>query len=404
MLLMRDADLRGRRVLIREDLNVPQSGGRIRSDARIRAAIPTVQEALAGGAHSVTLMSHLGRPAGGDGDGDFSLAPVARALGDMLGRPVRLIKTWRGGDGAEHGSAVRSSNAGKGEVALLENLRFHPGEAVNDAGFAADLAALCDVFVMDAFATAHRAHASTVGVARAATVACAGPLLAAELRALGDAMRAPKPPLAAIIGGAKVSTKLGVLNALAGRAEVLIPGGGIANTFLAATGAAIGKSLAEDSMLGAARAVIARMSTRAAAIILPTDVVTAPAVDAAAGVAVRDIADVDADSVIVDVGPDTRARIASTIGGAGTVVWSGPMGVCENPAAAEGTRTVVDTVAKASATSIAGGGDTIAALEKFGGAAGFSYISTGGGAFLAFLAGQTLPAVAALEERAAGAG
>lgn len=394
MLLMRDADLRGRRVLIREDLNVPQSGGRIRSDARIRAAIPTVQEALAGGAHSVTLMSHLGRPAIGEGDGgDFSLAPVASALGDALGRPVRLIKTWHGGD-----------SAGEGEVALLENLRFHPGEAANDAGFAADLAALCDVFVMDAFATAHRAHASTVGVARAATVACAGPLLAAELRALGDAMRAPKPPLAAIIGGAKVSTKLGVLNALAGRAEVLIPGGGIANTFLAATGAAIGKSLAEDSMLGAARAVIARMSTRASAIILPTDVVTAPAVDAAAGVAVRDIADVDADSVIVDVGPDTRARIASTIGGAGTVVWSGPMGVCENPAAAEGTRTVVDTIAKASATSIAGGGDTIAALEKFGGAAGFSYISTGGGAFLAFLAGQTLPAVAALEERAAGAG
>lgn len=395
MLLMRDADLSSRRVLIREDLNVPLSGGRIMSDARIRAAVPTVREALAGGAHSVTLMSHLGRPAAGDGDGDFSLAPVAGALGDLLGRPVRLMKTWRGGDG---------DVAGEGEVALLENLRFHPGEAANDAGFAADLARLCDVFVMDAFATAHRAHASTVGVARAATVACAGPLLAAELRALGDAMRAPQPPLAAIIGGAKVSTKLGVLNALAGRADVLIPGGGIANTFLAATGAAIGKSLAEDSMLGAARAVIARMSTRAAAIILPTDVVTAPAADAAAGVAVRDIADVDADSVIVDVGPDTRARIASIIGGAGSVVWSGPMGVFENPAAAEGTRTVVDAAAKASATSIAGGGDTIAALEKFGGAAGFSYISTGGGAFLAFLAGQTLPGVAALEERAAGAG
>lgn len=393
MLLMRDADLSSRRVLIREDLNVPLSGGRIMSDARIRAAVPTVREALAGGAHSVTLMSHLGRPAAGDGD--FSLAPVAGALGDLLGRPVRLMKTWRGGDG---------DVAGEGEVALLENLRFHPGEAANDAGFAADLARLCDVFVMDAFATAHRAHASTVGVARAATVACAGPLLASELRALGDAMRAPQPPLAAIIGGAKVSTKLGVLNALAGRADVLIPGGGIANTFLAATGAAIGKSLAEDSMLGAARAVIARMSTRAAAIILPTDVVTAPAADAAAGVAVRDIADVDADSVIVDVGPDTRARIASIIGGAGSVVWSGPMGVFENPAAAEGTRTVVDAAAKASATSIAGGGDTIAALEKFGGAAGFSYISTGGGAFLAFLAGQTLPAVAALEERAAGAG
>lgn len=395
MLLMRDADLSSRRVLIREDLNVPLSGGRIMSDARIRAAVPTVREALAGGAHSVTLMSHLGRPAAGDGDGDFSLAPVAGALGDLLGRPVRLMKTWRGGDG---------DVAGEGEVALLENLRFHPGEAANDAGFAADLAKLCDVFVMDAFATAHRAHASTVGVARAATVACAGPLLAAELRALGDAMRAPQPPLAAIIGGAKVSTKLGVLNALAGRADVLIPGGGIANTFLAATGAAIGKSLAEDSMLGAARAVIARMSTRAAAIILPTDVVTAPAADAAAGVAVRDIADVGADSVIVDVGPDTRARIASIISGAGSVVWSGPMGVFENPAAAEGTRTVVDAAAKASATSIVGGGDTIAALEKFGGAAGFSYISTGGGAFLAFLAGQTLPGVAALEERAAGAG
>lgn len=404
MPLMRDADLRGRRVLIREDLNVPLSGGRIMSDARIRAAVPTVQEALAGGAHSVTLMSHLGRPVAGEGEDGFSLAPVAGALGDALGRPVRLVKTWRGGDGAERGSAVRSSNAGEGEVALLENLRFHPGEAANDAGFAADLARLCDVFVMDAFATAHRAHASTVGVARAATVACAGPLLAAELRALSDAMHAPKPPLVAVIGGAKVSTKLGVLNALAGRADVLIPGGGIANTFLAATGAATGKSLVEASMLDQARAVIARMSTRAAAIILPTDVVTAPAVDSAAGVTVRGAADVDADSVIVDVGPDTRARIASIIGAAGTVVWSGPLGVFENPAAAEGTRTVVDAAANASAVSIAGGGDTIAALEKFGGGGGFSYISTGGGAFLAFLAGQTLPAVAALEERTAGAG
>jgi len=400
MLLMRDADLRGRRVLIREDLNVPLSGGRIRSDARIRAAVPTVQEALAAGAHSVTLMSHLGRPAGGDGDGDFSLAPVAGALGDALGRPVRLIKIWRG-DGAESGSAVRPGKAGEGEVVLLENLRFHPGEAANDAGFAADLASLCDVFVMDAFATAHRAHASTVGVARIAAVACAGPLLAAELRALGDAMRAPKPPLVAVIGGAKVSTKLGVLNALAGRAEVLIPGGGIANTFLAATGVAIGKSLAEDSMLDQARAIIARMATRAAAIILPADVVTAPAMDSTAGITVCAAANVDSASAIVDVGPDTRARIASTISSAGTVVWSGPMGVFENPAAAAGTRTVVDAVTNSAAASIAGGGDTIAALEKFGGGAGFSYISTGGGAFLAFLAGQTLPAVAALEERAA---
>ena len=389
ILRMSDLELAGRRVLIREDLNVPMSDGALRSDARLRAALPTVEAALAAGA-AVMLMSHLGRPVAGEPDAQFSLAPVARRLGQLLGRDVPLVRDWLDG-----------VSVAAGELVLLENVRFLAGEKDNDPELAKRMAALCDVFVMDAFGTAHRAQASTCGVAEFAPLASAGPLLVRELEALAEALDDPPRPLLAIVGGSKVSTKLTVLEALTGFVDTLIVGGGIANTFIRAAGHGVGKSLYEPDLVATARALMANAAGRAAMIPVPSDVVVGDAFAADAAASTKPVAAVAADERILDIGPDTRADFAALIRGAGTVIWNGPVGVFEFDAFAEGTRQIAEAIADSEAFSVAGGGDTLAAIDKFGVRERISYISTGGGAFLEFVEGKTLPAVAMLERRGA---
>ncbi len=390
VLRMADLDLRGKRVLIREDLNVPVADGRVTSDARIRASLPTIQLALEKGAR-VILMSHLGRPKEGVPEAEFSLAPVAERLSELLGRPVPLRTDWL--DGVD---------CAPGEVVLCENVRFNKGEKKDDEGLARRMAALCDVYVMDAFGTAHRAEASTHGVARFAPVACAGPLLVGELDALERALRRPARPLVAIVAGSKVSTKLTVLESLIDKVDKLVVGGGIANTFLAATGVGVGKSLHEAEMLDMARALMAKAKARGVEIPLPTDVVVAREFAATAHADVRDVAAVAPDEMILDIGPDTAERLGAMLQQAGTILWNGPVGVFEFDQFGEGTKAIAQAVARSAAFSLAGGGDTLAAIEKYGVEEGISYISTGGGAFLEFVEGKTLPAVAVLEARAAG--
>ena len=386
---MAQLDLAGKRVMIREDLNVPIPEGQVVSDARIRAALPTIQLALQQGAR-VLLLSHLGRPVEGQYDAALSLAPVAARLSSLLGRSVPLVRDWL--DGVE---------VAPGSVVLCENVRFNKGEKKDDPALAQRMAALCDVFVMDAFGTAHRAEASTHGVARFAPVAAAGPLLVGELNALERALLSPKRPLVAIVAGSKVSTKLTILEALLEKVDRLIVGGGIANTFLAATGVAVGKSLCEVDQLETCRRLLARARERGADIPLPTDVVTAKEFAATAHADVRSVNDVAADDLILDIGPDTAERLAAIIREAGTILWNGPVGVFEFDQFGEGTRVIAQAIADSKAFSLAGGGDTLAAIEKYGVEDGISYISTGGGAFLEFVEGKKLPAVAALEERAA---
>ena len=391
VLRMSDLDLRDKRVLIREDLNVPVEDGVISSDARIRAALPSLRAAVGAGAR-VIVMSHLGRPKEGEFSAEDSLAPVAARLGELLGQPVRLQRDWL--DGVE---------CAPGEVVLCENVRFNKGEKKDDETLARRMAALCDIFVMDAFGTAHRAEASTHGVARFAPIACAGPLLVAELGALSLALAQPARPLVAIVAGSKVSTKLTVLESLLGKVDKLIVGGGIANTFLAANGIAIGKSLYEPDMLDTARALLAQAVARGAEIPLPTDVVVAEAFSSTAVATVRPVGEVRPDELILDIGPQTAARFAGLLAGAGTILWNGPVGVFEFDQFGGGTETLAKAIAASPAFSLAGGGDTLAAIEKYGVASGISYISTGGGAFLEFVEGKTLPAVAMLESRAAAA-
>jgi phosphoglycerate kinase len=388
LIRMEDLDLAGQRVLVREDLNVPLDGRRVTSDARIRAALPTLRLALDQDA-AVIVLSHLGRPKEGEFDEQFSLAPVAEHLGGLLGLPVRLERDWL--DGVE---------VAPGEVVLCENVRFNAGEKKDDEVLARRMAALCDVFVMDAFGTAHRAQASTHGVARFAPVACAGPLLVAELEALGRALDEPARPLVAIVGGSKVSTKLTVLDTLLDRVDQLIVGGGIANNFIAAAGHAIGRSLCEAELLDATRVLLAKAEARGAAIPLPVDVVVAAGLEEQHPARVRAIGEVAEAEMILDIGPDTAAAYAKVLAGAGTIVWNGPVGVFEQPRFAAGTKAVAEAVAASQAFSIAGGGDTLAALDAFGLSDRVSYVSTGGGAFLEYLEGRTLPAVAALEARA----
>jgi phosphoglycerate kinase len=387
---MADLELAGKRVLIREDLNVPLKDGKVTSTARIDAALPTLRLALDANAR-VMVMSHLGRPKEGKPDPAASLKPVAAKLGERLGREVPLAASWL--DGVE---------VDPGELVLCENVRFNVGEEADDEGLSKRMAALCDVFVMDAFGTAHRAQASTNGVARHARVACAGPLLVAELDALGQALESPKRPLAAIIGGSKVSTKIEVLQSLSTKVDELILGGGIANTILAAGGVNVGKSLHEKDMLDFA-AKLLRGEFGKARIPLPVDVVVAKSLDAQVKGRVKNVREVAPDEMILDIGPSTAALYAERLGSAGTIVWNGPLGVFENPEFAAGTRRVAEAIAASKAFSIAGGGDTLAAIEQFGVGNRISYISTGGGAFLEFLEGKKLPAVATLEQRAAGA-
>jgi 3-phosphoglycerate kinase len=388
ILLMTDLDLRGKRVLIREDLNVPVQDGAVTSDARIRAALPTIQQARDAGAR-VQVMSHLGRPEEGVYDEEFSLAPVAKRLAELLGFKVRFEKNWL--DGVE--CAV-------GEVVLLENVRFNKGEKKDNEDLAKRMAALCDIFVMDAFGTAHRAEASTHGVARFAKVACAGPLLMNELIALETALEKPKRPLIAIVAGSKVSTKLTVLESLLSKVDKLIVGGGIANTFLLAQGYGVGKSLVEAEMVDIARGLLNRSAELKAELPLPTDVVVAKEFSANAEADVKAVGNVAPEEMILDIGPDTAERFARLLQDAGTIVWNGPVGVFEFDQFGEGTRTLAHAIARSPAFSIAGGGDTLAAIEKYRVEDDISYISTGGGAFLEFLEGKKLPAVAVLEERA----
>lgn len=392
ILRMTDLDLRGKRVLIREDLNVPieqvDGAQHITSEQRISAALPTLRLALEKGA-AVMVMSHLGRPKEGVWSEADSLAPVARRLSELLGMEVPLVKDW-----------VNGVNVQPGQLVLLENCRMNPGEKSDDAGLAKSYADLCDVFVMDAFGTAHRAQASTHGVIRQATVAAGGPLLMAELDALGKALHAPARPLLAIVAGSKVSTKLELLSSLVGKVDQLIVGGGIANTFIAAMGHPVGKSLVEMDLLDTARKIMADAKARGADIPVPSDVVVAPAFAADAPATIKRVDEVGADDMILDIGPDTAARYASLIRDAGTVVWNGPVGVFEFDAFGHGTETLARAIAASNAFSIAGGGDTLAAVDKYGIADDVSYISTGGGAFLEFLEGKELPAVTALKARA----
>ncbi len=381
--LMSDLDLSGKRVLIREDLNVPLKDGKVSSDARIRAALPTIQAALAAGA-KVLLMSHLGRPTEGEFAAEFSLAPVAEHLANLLGQPVRLVNEWREG-----------LDLDAGEVVLLENVRFNPGEKKDDEALSKAYAALCDVFVMDAFGTAHRAQASTHGVARFAPIACAGPLLAGELNALEKALSEPARPMVAIVGGSKVSTKLTVLETLADKVDQLVVGGGIANTFLAAAGKPVGKSLCENDLIPQAKALMEKT-----AIPLPADVVTGKEFSEAAAAELKSADAVSEDDMIFDIGPDAAAEIAAILQSAGTILWNGPVGVFEFDQFAAGTEALSRAIADSEAFSLAGGGDTLAAIDKFGIADKVSYISTGGGAFLEYVEGKTLPAVAVLEARA----
>ena len=388
VLKMTDQDLASKRVLIREDLNVPIKEGRVVSDARIRAAVPTIRAGVQAGA-KVMLMSHLGRPKEGEFESLYSLAPVAEHLGALLDKPVRLVPDWLGGVDVD-----------AGEVVLCENVRFNVGEKADDDALSQKMAALCDVFVMDAFGTAHRAQASTHGAARYAPLACAGPLLAAELQALGRALENPARPMAAIVGGAKVSTKLTVLESLSKVVDQLIPGGGIANTFIAAAGYPVGNSLIETDLIDQAKTLIDQAAARGGEIPVPTDVVVGKAFSADTPAIIKPVSDVVEDDMIFDIGPETAARFARMMREAGTVVWNGPVGVFEFDQFGEGTRIVGEAIASSGAFSIAGGGDTLAAVDKYNIADRISYISTGGGAFLEFLEGKTLPAVAMLERRA----
>ena len=418
--VMANFDLAGRRVLIREDLNVPIRDGAVASDARIRAALPTLQQAAQAGAR-VLVTSHLGRPKEGQPTPEFSLAPVARHLGELLGRKVHLAVDWLDGGGVD---------VKPGEIALCENVRFLAGEKADDEALARRMAALCDVYVMDAFGAAHRAHASTCGAARFAPAACAGPLLAAELDALGKALARPARPLVAIVGGSKVSTKLGVLETLSERVDRLIPGGGIANTFIAAAGHEVGASLYEPELVEQAARIRAAMRRRGGDVPVPSDVVVADTPSESATAAVKPVDAVGSGEMILDVGPKTARAYCEAIESAGTVVWNGPVGVFELAPFAAGTRAIARAIARSPAFSIAGGGDTLAAVDAFGvgdavgagdtfglatsivtnfgagdtvgAGSGISYVSTGGGAFLEFLEGKTLPAVAALEARAGG--
>ena len=385
---MTDLDLRGQRVMIREDLNVPVQDGVITSDARIRAALPTLRRALDAGA-KVLVLSHLGRPEEGVYDERFSLAPVATRISELLGKPVPLHKNWLSGVECASGAAV-----------LCENVRFNKGEKKNSEELSRRMASLCDVFVMDAFATAHRAEASTEGVARLAKVACAGPLLVGELEALERALTHPARPLIAIVGGSKVSTKLSVLDALLAKVDNLIVGGGIANTFLAATGVAVGKSLYEPDMLDIARRLMTQARERGREIPLPTDVVVAKERTPTARSECRPIQSIGSDDMVLDIGPDTAERFGALLQSAGTIIWNGPVGVFEYDQFGAGTRAIALSIARSKAFSLAGGGDTLAAIEKYGVEHDISYISTGGGAFLEFVEGKKLPAVAVLEARA----
>jgi phosphoglycerate kinase len=384
-LRMENLDLAGKRVMLREDFNVPVSDGIVSSDARIRAALPSIRLALKQGA-AVLLLSHLGRPVEGQSDAQYSLQPVARRLSQLLEMKVRLEADWLNG--------VELS---PGEVVLCENVRFNVGEKSNDEALARRMAGLCDVFVMDAFGTAHRAQASTEGVVRAAKVACAGPLLSQELDALQESLQDPVRPMLAVVGGSKVSTKLTVLDSLLGKVDELIVGGGIANTFIAAAGHNIGKSLYEPDLIKEAQRLIQEAHIRGGAIPIPKDVVVAPAFSADAIARVCPVDEVTADEMILDIGPLTAVSYAEIIAGAGTIIWNGPVGVFEFPQFAAGTRAVAEAIERSAAFSIAGGGDTLAAIDQFAVSEGISYISTGGGAFLEFVEGKTLPAVEALE-------
>jgi phosphoglycerate kinase len=386
---MSSLDLRGKRVLIREDLNVPIKDGVVTSDARIRASLPTIQAALTAKAR-VLVMSHLGRPEEGRYAEEFSLAPVAKRLSQFLGVPVALKKDWL--DGVE---------VAPGEVVLLENVRFNKGEKKDSDDLSRRMAALCDIYVMDAFGTAHRAEASTHGVAKFAPIACAGPLLVSELAALETALEQPARPLLAIVAGSKVSTKLTVLESLLGKVDQLIVGGGITNTFLAALGFNVGKSLYEPAMLDICRRLMEQSRKRGITIPMPTDVVVAGEFSANAEADVKEVADVSAQDMILDIGPDSAETMAALIASAGTILWNGPVGVFEFEQFGEGTRTLANAIARSRAFSLAGGGDTLAAIEKYGIEDRISYISTGGGAFLEFVEGKKLPAVEILEQRAA---
>lgn len=382
---MTDLDLAGKRVLIREDLNVPIKDGKVTSDARIRASLPTIELALKSGA-KVMVMSHLGRPTEGEYEEKYSLAPVAEHLSSLLQRPVPLIRNWLNTE----------FEVAEGDLVVLENVRFNAGEKKDDEILAQKMASLCDVFVMDAFGTAHRAQASTHGVAKFAPIACAGPLLANELEALAKALDAPARPMMAIVGGSKVSTKLEVLNSLSEKCDQLIVGGGIANTFLAAAGKPVGKSLCEHDLIPVAKALMDRVN-----IPLPVDVVVATAFAEDAEAVIKWVDDVADDEMILDIGPESSKHLADLLKDAGTIIWNGPVGVFEYDQFGEGTRTVSMAIAKSPGFSIAGGGDTLAAVDKYGIADQVSYISTGGGAFLEFVEGKVLPAVAVLEQRAA---
>ena len=384
---MIDLDLSGKRVLIRQDLNVPVKNGQVTSDIRIQASIPTIQKALAAGA-AVMVLSHLGRPVEGEYDNASSLKPVADRLSTLLGKPVRLEKDWLNGIDIK-----------PGEVVLCENVRFNVGEEKNSDELGKKMAALCDIFVMDAFGTAHRAQASTHSVAKYAPVACAGPLLASELDALGKALKTPVKPLVAIVGGSKVSTKLTVLKSLSEKVDQLIVGGGIANTFIAAAGFPVGKSLYEADLIEEAQRLIAAAKKAGSDIPIPVDVVCAKEFSDTAIATIKKVQDVEADDLILDIGPVTAKQYAEIIKSAGTIVWNGPVGVFEIEQFSHGTQSMAKAIAESSAFSIAGGGDTLAAIDKYGINDQVSYASTGGGAFLEFLEGKELPAVAVLKSR-----
>ena len=384
---MVDLDLSGKRVLIRQDLNVPVKNGKVTSDIRIQASVPTIEKALAAGA-AVILLSHLGRPDEGQYDEAASLKPVAERLSILLGKPVRVEKEW-----------LEGVVIAPGEVVLCENVRFNVGEEKNSDELGKKMAALCDVFVMDAFGTAHRAQASTHSVAKFAPIVCAGPLLASELDALGKALETPAKPLVAIVGGSKVSTKLTVLKSLSEKVDQLIVGGGIANTFIAAAGFQVGKSLYEADLIEEAQHLIAEAKKAGSAIPIPVDVVCAKEFSETAIATIKKVEDVEADDLILDIGPDTAKLYAELIKSAGTIVWNGPVGVFEIEQFSHGTQSLATAIAQSSAFSIAGGGDTLAAIDKYGINDQVSYTSTGGGAFLEFLEGKELPAVAILKSR-----
>jgi len=386
---MTDLDLAGKRVLIRQDLNVPIADGKVTSDKRIRASLPTLEHCIKAGA-KVMVMSHLGRPTEGEPEDQYSLAPVAAHMSGLLGQDVELVKNYLGG----------GVDVANGQVVLLENVRFNKGEKKNDEALSKQYAALCDVYVMDAFGTAHRAQASTHGAGQFAPTACAGPLLAGELEALGKALDNPARPMVAIVGGSKVSTKLTVLESLSKVVDELVVGGGIANTFIAAAGHPVGKSLYEADLIGTCKSLSAAAEARGGDIPVPTDVVCGKEFSPTAEATLKNASDVEDDDMIFDIGPDSAAALGEILKKAGTIVWNGPVGVFEFDQFGEGTKAISMAIAESPAFSIAGGGDTLAAVDKYGIADRVSYISTGGGAFLEFLEGKKLPAVAMLEERA----